>query len=581
MKNIARDLLSKALVVLAEQGIITQELATFDINIQDTRNKEHGDCASNIALILAKKNNLSAVVLATKICANLPKHEAVSKVVIAKPGFINFYQNQQFVVQKIAHALSDDHLGVTKDKQANIVVIDMSGPNLAKEMHVGHLRSTIIGDCIAKVLEFLGHKVIRQNHVGDWGTQFGMLLAYLKKNDVDADTELQDLESFYRAAKLEFDSSAEFANHAREMVVKLQSADNECLTLWRKFNDISLRHCQSVYDALGVNLSPCDVKGESSYNDDLPKVIDDLSKQNLLSVSKGANCVFLPEFTNSDGEILPLIVQKSDGGYLYATTDLAALRYRVNQLKAKRILYFVDMRQSLHFQMVFALARKAQFVPADVELSFMGFGTLNDANGRPFKTRDGGTVRLIDLLSEAQNRAYQLMRDKNPHLDDKTLEQSAKIMGIGAIKYADLSKNRTSDYNFSFEQMLRFDGNTAPYLMYAYTRVVSLLKKANLDISSKIHSAIYLNDDYELDLANQLIKFDEILHKVAVQGTPHILCAYLYELAGLFSSFYENCAILSLNDDEIKNSRLQLAVVTARTIKCGLNLLGIQTLERM
>jgi len=579
MKQIARDLLSTSLTQLVAQGIIAQ--IDVPITILDNKSKEHGICASNIALVLAKKNQLKPRDLAHLICANLPKHNAVSKVEIAGAGFINFHQNNNYLANKLEQILADGNCGIVASKQAQTVVIDLSGPNLAKEMHVGHLRSTIIGDCVANVLTILGNNVIRQNHVGDWGTQFGMLLAYLAQHENNLERELSDLEQFYRAAKLQFDQSAEFAHLAREMVVKLQSGDQKCRKLWTKFNQISLNHCQKVYNELGVNLTSKDVKGESSYNADLPNVINDLKSKNLLKVSDGANCVFMEQFTNSEGQIIPLIVQKADGGYLYATTDLAALRYRANVLQATRIIYFVDMRQALHFQMVFAVAVKAEFVPNNIVLEFMGFGTLNDANGRPFKTRDGGTVRLLDLLQEANLRAKQLIVNKNPNLDEIELNKIASAVAIGAVKYADLSKNRTSDYNFSFDQMLKFDGNTAPYLMYAYTRVVSLLNKAELSLNAPIIGNISLNDEYEIDLANKLVQFNEVLHKVAEFGSPHLLCTYLYELAGNFSSFYENCPVLTAADEASKNSRLKLSKLCGQIMRCGLELLGIKVLERM
>ena len=476
--------------------------------------------------------------------------------------------------------LADATLGVRKNGPAQRVVVDLSAPNLAKEMHVGHLRSTIIGDGVARVLEFLGDEVIRQNHVGDWGTQFGMLLAFMQENPAAAESELADLEGFYRAAKKRFDDSPEFAERARELVVQLQAGDAECLRLWHRFNDISLSHCQALYDRLGVKLSMADVKGESAYNDDLANVVADLKAKGLLTESDGAQCVFMDAFTNAEGNPLPLIVQKAGGGYLYATTDLAATRYRANVLKADRVLYFVDQRQALHFQMVFAAARLAGFVPAAMQMEHMGFGTMNGADGRPFKTRDGGTVKLVDLLDEAEERAYALVKGKNPELDDAELRQIARAVGIGAVKYADLSKHRTSDYRFNFELMLSFEGNTAPYLLYAYTRVASIFRKLGKGFA-EVEGQLDLQAPQEIELAGKLAQFGEVLAGVADKGEPHLLCAYLYDLAGLFSSFYENCPILASEDETLRNSRLRLAALTGRTLKQGLELLGLETLERM
>ncbi|WP_165678307.1 arginine--tRNA ligase [Metapseudomonas otitidis] len=579
MKDTIRQLIQHALNRLASEGVLPEGLPPT-IQVENTKDKTHGDFASNIAMMLAKPAGLKPRDLAEKLIAALPQDDQVSKVEIAGPGFLNFFQNTQALAQRLDAALADAHLGVRKAGPAQRVVVDLSAPNLAKEMHVGHLRSTIIGDGVARVLEFLGDEVIRQNHVGDWGTQFGMLLAYMQEQPVDSDAELSDLEGFYRAAKKRFDESSEFADRARELVVKLQAGDAECLRLWNRFNDISLSHCQAVYDRLGVKLTMADVKGESAYNDDLPNVVADLRAKGLLTESDGALCVFMDEFKNAEGDPLPLIVQKAGGGYLYATTDLAATRYRSGVLKADRALYFVDQRQALHFQMVFAAARLAGFVRPEFEMEHMGFGTMNGADGKPFKTRDGGTIKLIDLLNEAEERAYALVKEKNPELDEAELRQIARAVGIGAVKYADLSKHRTSDYSFNFEQMLSFEGNTAPYLLYAYTRTASVFRKLGKGVD-EIGGQIVLAAEQEQALAAKLAQFADILNSVAAKGVPHILCTYLYDLAGLFSSFYENCPILAAEDEATQQSRLRLAALTGRTLKQGLELLGLNTLERM
>ena len=579
MKDTIRQLIQQALTQLVNEGVLPEGL-TPAIQVENARDKTHGDFASNIAMMLAKPAGMKPRDLAEKIIAALPADENVTKAEIAGPGFINFFQNTQALASRLDAALADAHVGVRKAGPAQRTVVDLSAPNLAKEMHVGHLRSTIIGDGVARVLEFLGDEVIRQNHVGDWGTQFGMLLAYMQENPAAADSELSDLENFYRAAKKRFDESPEFAERARELVVQLQAGDAECLRLWTRFNDISLSHCQALYDRLGVKLSMADVKGESAYNDDLANVVADLKAKGLLSESDGAQCVFMDEFKNAEGNPLPLIVQKAGGGYLYATTDLAATRYRANVLKADRALYFVDQRQALHFQMVFSAARLAGFVPASMQLEHMGFGTMNGADGRPFKTRDGGTVKLVDLINEAEERAYSLVKSKNPELDEAELRQIANAVGVSAVKYADLSKHRASDYSFNFELMLSFEGNTAPYLLYAYTRVASVFRKLGKDFS-EVDGQIRLEAPQEIDLATKLAQFGEVLNNVADKGTPHILCTYLYDLAGLFSSFYEHCPILSADDQATQQSRLRLAALSGRTLTQGLELLGLHTLERM
>ncbi|MHA6198426.1 arginine--tRNA ligase [Pseudomonas wadenswilerensis] len=578
MKDTIRQLIQQALTQLTREGVLPEGLAPA-IQVENARDKTHGDFASNIAMMLAKPAGMKPRDLAEKLIAALPADPQVSKVEIAGPGFLNFFQNTQALASRLDAALADARLGVHKAGAQQKVVVDLSAPNLAKEMHVGHLRSTIIGDAVARVLEFLGDEVIRQNHVGDWGTQFGMLMAYLEENPITSD-ELSDLENFYRAAKKRFDESSEFADRARGLVVKLQAGDAECLKLWTRFKDISLSHCQKTYEQLNVKLTMADVMGESAYNDDLANVVSDLKAKGLLVESNGAQCVFLEEFKTADGEPLPVIVQKADGGYLYATTDLAAVRYRSNVLHADRALYFVDQRQALHFQQVFEVARRAGFITHPMQTEHMGFGTMNGADGRPFKTRDGGTVKLIDLLTEAKERAYTLVKEKNPELPEDDLRAIAKVVGIGAVKYADLSKHRTSDYSFNFDLMLNFEGNTAPYLLYAYTRVAGVFRKLGKDFS-EVDGQIVLQAQQEQDLAARLAQFAEILNNVAEKGTPHILCSYLYDVAGLFSSFYENCPILAAETPEQQQSRLRLAALTGRTLKQGLELLGLETLERM
>jgi arginyl-tRNA synthetase len=579
MKDSIRDLIQQALTRLIAEGVLPDGLSPT-IQVENTRDKTHGDFASNIAMMLAKPAGMKPRDLAQKLIEALPADPSVSKVEIAGPGFLNFFQNSAALAQRLDAALADPHLCVSKTGPTQRVVVDLSSPNLAKEMHVGHLRSTIIGDAVARVLEYLGDEVIRQNHVGDWGTQFGMLLAYLEENPAAAESELSDLEQFYRAAKQRFDDSAEFAERARELVVKLQAGDADCLRLWTRFNEISLSHCQKVYDRLNVKLTPDDVKGESAYNAELGDIVAALKAKGLLSESNGAQCVFLDEFKNAEGNPLPVIVQKAGGGYLYATTDLASMRYRSHQLHADRALYFVDQRQALHFQMAFEVARRAGFVHGDMQLEHMGFGTMNGADGRPFKTRDGGTVKLVDLLDEAEQRAYSLVKGKNPELDETELRQIARAVGIGAVKYADLSKHRTSDYSFNFEQMLSFEGNTAPYVLYAYTRVASVFRKLGTSMDT-LAGDIQLEAEQEQALGAKLAQFAEVLNGVGEKGVPHLLCSYLYDLAGLFSSFYEHCPILTAESEAVKQSRLRLAALTGRTLKQGLELLGLETLERM
>lgn len=582
MKAHIQQLLEKAIESLQKQEIIPEDIQPR-IAIDRTKDKSHGDFANNLALMLAKPAKQNPRALAELIVQNLPASDLISKTEIAGPGFINFFIDATYFEKQVDSAFASERLNVESTENAQTVVIDYSSPNLAKEMHVGHLRSTIIGDAVTRTLEFQGHNVIRQNHVGDWGTQFGMLLAYmeeLRAQGAEINKSLSNLEVFYRAAKGRFDESEDFANRARDLVVALQSGDAECLALWEEFKEISISHCQEAYERLGVSLTLQDVRGESAYNDDLAKVVSDLQEKGLLKEDQGAKCVFLDSFKNKEGEPLPVIIQKKDGGFLYATSDLAAIRYRQSQLNADRVLYFVDARQGLHFQQVFEVARTANFVKEQTVLEHMPFGTVMGEDGKPFKTRAGSTPKLSDLLSEAEERAYELVKEKNQDMAEDELRHIASVVGIASVKYADLSKNRTSDYTFSFDSMLSFEGNTAPYLLYAYTRVISIFNKAGIELNS-ISGEVSFSEEKERDLANKLIQFNEVINQVGKQGMPHFLCAYLYELAGLFSSFYEACPILTAETETQKQSRLKLAGLTAKTLQQGLALLGINTLERM
>jgi len=548
--------------------------------IKQSNRAEFGHYQANGVMGAAKQLKMNPRELAGKVLAALDLNDISEKVEIAGPGFLNIHLKPEWLAQQLELALSTDKLNISQVDTPQTVVIDYSAPNLAKEMHVGHLRSTIIGDALVRVLEFIGHKVIRQNHVGDWGTQFGMLLAHLnslKASGTELSMQLSDLEGFYRDAKKRFDDEEGFAENARDYVVKLQAGDADCLALWQQFIDISLQHCDDIYRRLNVLLTRDDVMPESAYNHDLANVIKDLNSAGLLTEDQGAQCVFLEKFKGKDDKILPAIVQKSDGGYLYATTDLAALRYRHNELQANRVLYFVDARQSLHLNQVFAISKAANFVPANMQLEHMAFGTMMGKNGKPFKTRDGGTVKLIDLLKEAEQRAFDLVSEKNPDLSEDERKNVAHTVGIGAVKYADLSKNRSSDYIFNWGTMLSFEGNTAPYLQYAYARIQSIFRKAGeIDGSA----TLYLNEAAEKQLATKLLQLPEAIEVVIKDGTPNILCNYLFELAGNFMSFYEACPILKAEDD-IKKSRLKLAKLTAQTLDTGLGLLGIETLDKM
>ncbi|MGJ8690752.1 MAG: arginine--tRNA ligase [Gammaproteobacteria bacterium] len=543
---------------------------------------EFGDYQANGVMAVAKKVKTNPRELAAKVLAAIPENTLIARAEIAGPGFINLFLTDDYLTHWGEHYGQSEQDLIEPVTSPLRVVVDYSSPNLAKEMHVGHLRGTIIGDSLVRVLEASGHEVIRQNHVGDWGTQFGMLIAHmesLRSENAQVSVELSDLETFYRAAKQRFDNEPGFAEIARGYVVKLQSGDADCLTAWQSFIDTSLGHCESVYAHLGVTLSRKDLKPESFYNPQLKQIITTLDDKGLLSVSEGAKCVFLDEFTGKEGAPLPTIVQKSDGGFLYATTDLAAIEYRASTLKADRVLYVVDARQSLHFQQVFAIARKAQMVPESCSLEHISYGMMMGEDGKPFKTRSGDNVKLIDLLDESVRRAHAIVSEKNPSLDESARAKIAEVVGISAVKYSDLSKNRTSDYVFDWGTMLSFEGNTAPYMLYAFARIKSILRKQSTSDQTSA-STIKITADEERRLLLKNLQFQETILVVAQEGYPNYLCSYLFELAGIFMRFYEACPVLKAEQD-VRESRLQLVALTAKTLEKGLTLLGLETLEQM
>ena len=512
--------------------------------IKNSQRPEFGHYQANGVMGAAKRLGLNPRALAGTIIEALD-FPAAAKVEIAGPGFINIHLSAEFIAASLTELRQDSRLGV-QPRVAETIVIDYSAPNLAKEMHIGHLRSTSIGDAAARSLEFQGHHVIRANHVGDWGAQFGSLLAYMDQLDtsgVALGSELKDLEKFYMAASRWF------------------------------------KHCQAVYDKLNISLTPADIKAESDYNADLPVVVDELTRQGLITVSNGAKCVFLDEFTGKDGNPLPAMVQKSDGGYPYMASDIAAVRYRSQTLKTDRALYFVDARQRLHLSLLFAVARQAGYISDTQDFRHLPFGVILKEDGKPFKTRDGADVKLIEVIDEAIARAFELVSTKNPELDAEQRHEIARVVGVGAIKYAELSKNRLTDYVFDWDTMLSFEGNTAPYLQYAYTRIRSVFRRADIDPGT-LRGDILIQEPLEMQLGLKLLQFSETVDAVTEDYQANILCNYLFELAGLFMSFYEACPILKAAP-EVTTSRLLIADLTARVIQQGLDLLGIDTVEQM
>ena len=556
--------------------------ADCEPQVRQSAKVQFGDYQANGVMAVAKKLGMAPRQLAEQVLSHLDLSGIANKVEIAGPGFINIFLDPAFLAENVSSALKSERLGVAQP-QAQTVVVDYSAPNVAKEMHVGHLRSTIIGDAAVRTLEFLGHKVIRANHVGDWGTQFGMLIAYLEKQQQEnaGEMALADLEGFYREAKKHYDEDEAFAERARSYVVKLQGGDEYFREMWRKLVDITMSQNQLTYNRLNVTLTRDDVMGESLYNPMLPGIVADLKAKGLAVESEGATVVFLDEYKNKEGEPMGVIIQKKDGGYLYTTTDIACAKYRYENLHADRVLYYIDSRQHQHLMQAWTIVRKAGYVPDSVPLEHHMFGMMLGKDGKPFKTRAGGTVKLADLLDEALERARRLVAEKNPEMPADELEKLANAVGIGAVKYADLSKNRTTDYIFDWDNMLAFEGNTAPYMQYAYTRVLSVFRKADIDESALAAAPVVITEEREAQLTARLLQFEETLTVVAREGTPHVMCSYLYDLAGLFSGFYEHCPILSAESEETRNSRLKLALLTAKTLKLGLDTLGIETVERM
>lgn len=560
--------------------------AETPVRLQWAAKPEFGDLQINGVMAAAKQLGRNPRELAAAVLSSLHLEDLADAPDIAGPGFINIRLSQAAINQSLSDLARDPKLGLAAPVVVQRVVVDYSAPNLAKEMHVGHLRSTIIGDAICRALELKGHQVIRQNHIGDWGTQFGMLIAELQSQfdaeQIQQGISLADLEAFYRQSKRHFDEDEDFADLARRKVVELQSGDADCLLLWQRFIEASMVHAEAIYDKLNVGLSRADARGESAYNEDLQPLVQELLDSGIAVRDQGAVVVRLDELADKDGNPSVMIIQKADGGYLYATTDLAAIRYRVGQLQATRCLYFIDARQSLHMKQVFAVARKAGWVNDSLELTHCPFGTMMGEDGKPFKTRSGDTVKLADLLDEAVQRAAAVVAEKNAALDATERQKVARVVGIGAVKYADLSKARNNDYRFSWDSMLSFEGNTAPYLQYAVTRIHSLFRRAQVHADAAQVCEFHIEQPAERALALALMRFGEVVDQVVASAMPHELCTYLYDLSSRFTAFYEACPILKEGvAPEHRDSRLGLAAHTARVMESGLGLLGIETLEFM
>ncbi|MCB8760074.1 arginine--tRNA ligase [Planktothrix agardhii] len=564
-----------------------EDFATIDPMVVASTNPKFGDYQCNLAMSLTKPLKSNPRAIATQIIDNLIIDEICETPEIAGPGFINLRLKTDYLQIQLQKMLGDERLNIPKVNPNQKMIVDFSSPNIAKEMHVGHLRSTIIGDSIARVLEFQGHEVLRLNHVGDWGTQFGMLITYLREVYPDALTtanalDLGDLVEFYRQAKVRFDQDETFKETSRQEVVRLQAGAEDSRRAWQLLCEQSRREFQLIYDDLGIKLTE---RGESFYNQFLPQIVEELDKIGLLVENQGAKCVFLEGFTNKEGEPLPLIVQKTDGGYNYATTDLAALRHRIETEKATRIIYVTDAGQSNHFMQFWQVAKRASWIPENVELVHVAFGIVKGEDGKKLKTRSGETVRLRELLDEAVNYAKKdletRIKAEGRTETQEFIDHVAEIVGLSAVKYADLSQNRTSDYIFSFDKMLSLQGNTAPYMLYAYVRIQGISRKGNIDWQKlETDIQLVLEADEEVVLAKHLLQLQDILEEVAKDLLPNRLCQYLFELSQKFNQFYEQCDVVKAREPQ-RTSRLSLCDLTAKTLKLGLSLLGISVLERM
>ena len=548
------------------------------------RQSDRADAQVNGSLALAKAMGLTPREVALKVLEVVDLKEICSDAQVAGPGFINLTFKNEFLARELMASSTGKKLGVRNATKPRKVLIDYSAPNVAKEMHVGHLRSTVIGDALVRMLTYVGNEVVRENHVGDWGTPFGMLIEHLVDlGETHAAEELSvgDLDSFYRSARKKFDESEIFQTRARTRVVALQSGDAETLRLWKLLVAESNRYFQKIYHTLGVLLEPTDVMGESAYNKLLPEVVTRLGALGIMTKSDGADVVFPEGFTNRENQPLPLIIRKTDGGYNYATSDLACVIDRVERIDAELLLYVVGAPQAQHLQMIAAVATQAGWLKAPREMVHVSFGNVLGADKKMLKTRSGDTVKLDALLTEAVERAAKAVAEKNPDLTAEAQAEIARIVGIGAVKYADLSTDRIKDYTFDWDRMLSFDGNTSPYLQYAHARICSIFRRANVERASVRNFEPTISHVAERELAMKVLQFDSALWDTLDKYSPHRLCTYLYDLATSFSSFYEQCPVLKAENENEKNSRLMLCDLTARVMQAGLEVLGIESPEQM
>ncbi|MFE6405328.1 arginine--tRNA ligase [Streptomyces sp. NPDC057837] len=554
------------------------------------RRSDRADFQANGILALAKQAKANPRELATQVVARVESGELLQNIEVSGPGFLNITVSDKAITENLSARYADDtgRLGVPPAEHPGTTVIDYAQPNVAKEMHVGHLRSAVIGDAVVQLLEFTGENVVCRHHIGDWGTQFGMLIQYLDEHpheldhgsaEVSGEEAMSNLDRLYKASRKLFDSDEEFKTRARRRVVDLQAGDEKTLAMWQKFVDESKIYFFSVFEKLDMEIRDADIVGESGYNDMLAETCRLLEESGVAVRSEGALCVFFDDIKGPDGKPVPLIVQKSDGGYGYAATDLSAIRDRVFNLKADSLIYVVDARQSLHFKMVFETARKAGWLNDDVKAYQLAFGTVLGKDGKPFKTREGETVRLVDLLDEAIDRASAVVREKAQDLSEEEIAERGAQVGVGAVKYADLSTSANRDYKFDLDQMVSLNGDTSVYLQYAYARIRSILRKAG-EVRPAAHPELELHAA-ERALGLHLDAFAETVTEAAREYAPHKMTAYLYQLASLYTTFYDKCPVLKAETPQQVENRLFLCDITARTLHRGMSLLGIRTPERL
>ena len=575
MRELHNEIVPKLSTAMVKLGLNENQWLN---SLGSSTDKTHGDITlpcHTLSKILRKSPNDIAIAIANNLDSELSEIAEINIV----NGFLNFKAKNSWISKKISSMNSDPRLGVELENRKTIV-IDYSSPNIAKRMHVGHLRSTVIGDALSRIFSFKGHNVVGENHIGDWGTPFGMLIEHFIECDNNNVGEI-DLSTFYKEARYKFENIDDFALRSRQRVVKLQSRDAETIDLWQKLVDFSLVNFNSVYQMLGVLLNDDNLAGESIYEDLLPEVVKRLESQDLIVESEGALVVFPDGWYNRENEPLPLIIRKGDGGYNYATTDLACIINRVESIECNEMLYVVGAEQSQHFSMVFQVAKDAKFMDEKIKAVHVSFGLVMGSDGKKLASREGKAITLEELLEESVNRAEKLILEKNSSMSESDRKKVSKMIGIGAIKYADLSIDRNKNYVFDWDKMLSFDGNTAPYLQYAHARICSIFRKSSIPRESTFNSEILVVNDFEKSLSKSIIGFSESIDETINSYSPHRLAVYLHHLAQDFASFYENCPVLVSNDEAKMNSRLALCNLTARTLKTGLGLLGIETPENM